>query len=38
MMPFSYSGFSSTAILIMVAVVVAAQAFRYVKDRFINHH
>jgi hypothetical protein len=37
MMPFSYQGFGSAAILLMVLIVASAQAFRYVKDRFINH-
>ena len=38
MMPFSYNGFGSAAIIIMVAIVAASQAFRYVKNRFMKHH
>jgi hypothetical protein len=36
MMPFSYHGFGSTAIILMVLIVAAGQAFRYMKDHFIN--
>jgi hypothetical protein len=36
MMPLSYQGFGFTAILVMVAVLSAAQLLRFLKERF--HH
>jgi len=36
MTPFSYQGFGFTAILLMVLIVTAGHAFRYVKDHFFN--
>jgi hypothetical protein len=34
MMPLSYQGFGFTAILVMVAILSAAQLLRYLKERF----
>ena len=36
-MPLSYQGFGFTGILLMVLVVIAAQAYRYLKDRAQSH-
>ena len=38
MTPLSYQGFGFTAILVMVAILSAAQLLKYLKERFLDHH
>ncbi len=38
MMPLSYNGFGFTAILIMIAVLLAGQAFRYFREKYESRH
>ena len=38
MMPFSFHGFGTTAILLMVAIAMAGQALRFLKERYSNKH
>jgi hypothetical protein len=38
MMPLSYQGFGFTAILVMVAILSAAQLVKYLKERFQHSH
>ena len=38
MTPLSYQGFGFTAILVMVVILSAAQLFKYLKERFLDHH
>ncbi len=37
MTPLSYQGFGFTAILVMVAILSAAQLLKYLKERFLDH-
>jgi hypothetical protein len=37
MTPLSYQGFGFTAILVMVAILSAAQLLKYLKDRISSH-
>jgi hypothetical protein len=37
MTPLSYQGFGFTAILLMVAILSAAQLLKYLKERFFEH-
>jgi hypothetical protein len=37
MMPLSYQGFGITTILLMVAILVAGQLFRHLKERLHKH-
>ncbi len=36
MTPLSYQGFGFTAILVMVAILSAAQLLKYLKERFLD--
>jgi hypothetical protein len=36
MTPLSYQGFGFTAILLMVAILSAAQLLKYLKERFLH--
>lgn len=38
MTPLSYQGFGFTAILLMVAILSAAQLLKYLRERFFRHH
>jgi hypothetical protein len=38
MTPLSYQGFGFTAILMMVAILSVAHLFKYLKERFLDHH
>jgi hypothetical protein len=38
MTPLSYQGFGFTAILLMVAILSAAQMLKYLRERFFRHH
>ena len=38
MMPFSFHGLGTTAILLMLAIAMAGQALRYLKEHHFNRH
>jgi hypothetical protein len=38
MTPLSYQGFGFTAILVMVAILSAAQLLKYLRERFFQQH